>query len=205
MTARNTADRDGLLQSQATARTRMHRNRRNTQLGTWAGALVLIGALVTVGLITSRPDASASQRTAPSFTLPTTTGTSVSLSDYDGPVILYFNEGAGCGACSMQLAAIENDPGFAEAGITILPIVMNTREQIQPDLDQYGVTSPVLLDDGTVSKAYGTLGKGMHEGLPGHSFVLIGADGTQLWDGEYPSMWLEPQELLEEVTARLAA
>ncbi|RYV49482.1 peroxiredoxin family protein [Pengzhenrongella frigida] len=206
MTTRSKAEREALTQAQAMARARTHRNRRRIQLGAWASALVLIAAVVTVGLLTSRPDASASQRTAPAFTLPTTAGTSVSLSDFSGqPVILYFNEGAGCGSCSMQLAAIEKDPGFADAGITILPIVMNTRDQIQPDLDQYGVTSPVLLDDGTVSKAYDTLGKGMHEGLPGHSFVLIGPDGTQLWNGEYPSMWLEPQKLLDEVTARLAA
>lgn len=46
----------------------------------------------------------------------------------------------------------------------MLPIVMNT---------------PFLLDDGTVSEAYGTLGKGMHAGLPGHSFVLIDKHGQQ--------------------------
>ncbi len=54
------------------------------------------------------------------------------------------------------------------------------------------VATPFLLDDGTVSSAYGTLGKGMHEGLPGHSFVLIDATGTQRWYGEYPSMWMDP-------------
>lgn len=206
MSTRSKTERETIIEAQAAARAKTHRDRRRFQLGAWAGALVLIAALVTVGLLTSRPDASASERTAPGFTLPTTTGTSVSLSDYrDRPVILYFNEGAGCGSCSMQLAAIEKDPDFAAAGITVLPIVMNTRVQIQPDLDQYGITSPVLLDDGTVSKAYDTLGKGMHEGLPGHSFILIGPDGTQLWNGEYPSMWLEPQKLLDEVTARLAA
>ncbi|WP_407343562.1 peroxiredoxin family protein [Pengzhenrongella phosphoraccumulans] len=206
MSTRSKAEHAAIVQAQATARATTHRNRRRYQLGAWAGALVLIAALVTVGLLTSRPDASATQRTAPAFTLPTTTGTSVSLSDYrGGPVILYFNEGAGCAACTMQLAAIEKDPGFAAAGISVLPIVMNTREQIQPDLDQYGATTPVLLDDGTVSQAYDTLGKGMHEGLPGHSFVLISPDGTQLWYGEYPSMWLEPAKLLDKVTALLAA
>lgn len=206
MTSHSKAERAAITAAQAAARAKADRSRRRLQLAVWAGSLVLVAAVVTVGMLTSRPDASADQRTAPSFTLPTTAGTNISLSDYrDGPVILYFNEGAGCGACTMQLAAIEKDPGFAAAGITVLPIVMNTRDQIQPDLDQYGVTSPVLLDDGTVSKAYDTLGKGMHEGLPGHSFILISPDGTQLWNGEYPSMWLEPQELLDEVTTRLAA
>ncbi len=43
----------------------------------------------------------------------------------------------------------------------------------------------------------------MHEGLPGHGFVLIDADGMQRWQGNYPSMWLDPADLLDEVTSRL--
>lgn len=99
--------------------------------------------------------------------------------------------------------AIEQDPDFAKVGITVLPIVMNTAEEILPDLQTYGVTSPFLLDDGTVTKKYDMLGKGMHEWLPGHGFVLIDADGVQRWKAEYPSMWLDPKDLLKEVTSRL--
>jgi hypothetical protein len=44
----------------------------------------------------------------------------------------------------------------------------------------------------------------MHAGLPGHSFVLIDKDGQQRWYGEYPSMWLEPTDLLKEITKKLA-
>jgi peroxiredoxin len=93
---------------------------------------------------------------------------------------------------------------FADEDITVLPIVMNTREQITKDMSANGVRTPFLLDDGTVSKAYGTLGKGMHAGLPGHSFVLIDKQGQQRWYGEYPSMWLAPQDLLKQVRQRLS-
>ena len=181
--------------------------RRKYKLAATVGALAVIAGLVTVGLLTSRPQGSDSRRPAPGFSLRTTAGTTVSLSDFRGrSVLLFFNEGAGCGSCTMQLAAIEKQrKEFDAAGLTVLPIVMNTKEQIQPDLDQYKVTTPVLLDDGTVSRAYKTLGKGMHEGLPGHSFVLIDAQGVQRWYGEYPSMWLEPSKLLAEVRTRLAA
>ncbi|WP_068397221.1 peroxiredoxin family protein [Kribbia dieselivorans] len=168
---------------------------------TVAAGLVVI-ALVTFGLVQARPTSTAAEGAgaAPAFTLPTTAGTKVSLADYRGtPVVLYFNEGAGCGSCTQQMAAIEQDPDFAKAGITVLPIVMNTAEQIAPDLRTFGVTTPYLLDDGTTSKAYGALGKGMHEGLPGHGFVLIDADGVQRWQGDYPSMWLDPQALLKQV------
>lgn len=195
-------------QAAATALGKARRTRRRKfRLAASAAVLAVFAALITAGLLSSRPSSSSAQRTAPGFSLPTTAGTTVSLSDYRGrSVILYFNEGAGCGSCTMQLAAIEKQQqAFDDAGITVLPIVMNTKEQIQPDLDQYQVKTPVLLDDGTTSKAYNTLGKGMHEGLPGHSFVLIDAQGTQRWFGEYPSMWLEPSKLLAEVRTRLAA
>ena len=56
---------------------------------------------------------------------------------------------------------------FDALGITVLPIVMNTKSDITADMDRYGVTTPFLLDDGSVSRAYGTLGKGMHADLPG--------------------------------------
>ncbi|MGV8977580.1 MAG: peroxiredoxin family protein [Cellulomonas sp.] len=204
---RDHADRESIIREQAAGRAKATRRSHWYQLGAWAAGLVVIAGAVTFGLLTSQPQASAAQRVAPGFTLPTTAGTDVSLSTFRGhPVILYFNEGAGCGACSQQLAAIEKDKAaFDAAGLTVLPIVMNTKEQIQPDLDQYGVTTPVLLDDGSVSKAYGTLGKGMHAGLPGHAFILIGPDGNQLWSGEYPSMWLDPQALLAEATSHLKA
>jgi hypothetical protein len=45
----------------------------------------------------------------------------------------------------------------------------------------------------------------MHAGLPGHSFVLIDRQGRQRWYGEYPSMWLAPQDLLDEIRSNLSA
>lgn len=171
--------------------------------------LVLLAVLAAISLVgyalaTSAPTASTKTGAAPSFTLPTTDGRTVSLADYLGkPVILYFNEGAGCGSCTVQMAEIEKDPGFSAAGITVLPIVMNTADQIGPDLQRYGVHTPYLLDNGVVSKAYGVLGTGMHEGLPGHGFVLIDKDGIKRWSGSYPSMWLAPADLLKEATSRL--
>ena len=179
------------------------KRRRAIRLATGLVATLIV-ALIGFGLWSARPVQGGPSGQAPDFTLRTTAGTTVSLSDFRGkPVILYFNEGAGCGSCTQQMALIEQNPGFAEAGITVLPIVMNTAAQIRPDLDTFGVTTPYLLDDGTVSKAYDTLGKGMHPGMPGHGFILIDEDGNQLWHGNYPSMYLDPAELLQEATSRL--
>lgn len=191
---------DELRQGQAAAAKRRHR----VSLAAWGVALVIVVTLVVAALLASRPVESSDARVAPDFTLPTSDGQSVTLSALQGsPVVLYFNEGAGCDSCLMQMAEIEKDPAFAEAGITVLPIVMNTAEQINAERARLGVTSDFLLDDGTVSEEYGTLGTGMHEGLPGHGFILIDAEGVQKWYGNYPSMWLAPQDLLREVQSRL--
>ncbi len=171
----------------------------------WVVGVLVIGGLVTAALLSSRPETGAVSQGATPFTLPLSDGGEVSLSDYaGGPVILYFNEGAGCDSCIMQMAEIEKNSGFADAGITVLPIVMNTADQINADLTRLGVTTPFALDDGTISEAYGTLGTGMHEGLPGHGFILIDAEGVQRWYGNYPSMWLDPEELLTIVTDELS-
>jgi len=181
------------------------RSRRRLQFLVWTIALVVIGGVVTAMMLNSRPTSSSVTRAAADFSLVNTAGDTVRLSEYRGHnVILYFSEGAGCQSCLVQMGAIERYKAqFAALDVTVLPIVMNTRDQITRDMAANGVTTPFLLDDGTVSKAYDTLGKGMHAGLPGHSFVLIDANGTQRWYGEYPSMWLAPQDLLADVRSRL--
>lgn len=90
---------------------------------------------------------------------------------------------------------------LTQAGITILPIVMNPASQVRPELASFGLRSPYLIDTtGAVSRAYGVLGKGMH---PGHNFVLIDARGIERWYGEYPSMYLSTAGLITQVRAHL--
>ncbi|BDO42278.1 redoxin domain-containing protein [Cellulomonas sp. NTE-D12] len=167
------------------------------------GVLVAAG-LITAGLLSARPTQQVVTRAAPDFTLPGSDGSSVTLSALRGkPVLLYFSEGAGCDACLVQMQTIEQDPAFATKGVTVVPIVMNTAAQINADRQRLGVRSAFYLDDGTVSKEYDVLGKGMHAGLPGHGFVLVNPAGQQVWAAEYPSMWLAPDQLLKEVGSRL--
>jgi peroxiredoxin len=182
---------------------REHR-RRLIRMVAWPLGLVVVAVTITAMMLSSRPEASSATRRAPDFTLQDTAGQQVQLTGLRGRnVLLYFSEGAGCQSCLVQMEQIEKDPRFAKAGLTVLPIVMNTREQIIRDMAANGVRTPFLLDDGSVSRAYGTLGKGMHAGLPGHSFVLIDKAGMQRWYGEYPSMWLSPDALLGQVREHL--
>lgn len=172
----------------------------------WGAVLIAVVGVVTAMMVTSRPETSEATRLAPDFTLTDTSGQAHRLSDYRGEnVLLYFSEGAGCQSCLVQMAEIEKQAdAFAADDLVVLPIVMNTRAQIVQDMAANDVQTPFLLDDGTVSKAYNTLGKGMHAGLPGHSFVLVDKQGQQRWYGEYPSMWLAPSDLLTKAEDALS-
>jgi len=181
------------------------RRKRRIRLVSVGATVAVIGVLVAM-MLSSRQETSATTRVAPDFTLTNTSGQTVSLGALRGKnVLLYFSEGAGCQACLVQMAQIEKDPAFAAEGLTVLPIVMNSKDQITADMAANGVRTPFLLDDGTVSTAYGTIGKGMHADLPGHSFVLIDKAGNQRWYGEYPSMYLSTSDLLNEVNAHLTS
>lgn len=208
MTSRTASRRNDDHRQQVLARIRQDQARQDRRRRLIFGIIlvVAVAGLVAVMMATSRSTSATTTRAATDFTLTNTVGQQVRLADFRGKsnVVLYFSEGAGCGSCLQQMAAIEKDKAaFDRAGVTVLPIVMNTRDQITEDMATYGVTTPFLLDDGKVSTAYKTIGRGMHAGLPGHSFVLIDKTGTQRWFGEYPSMYVSTSDLLRQVTQRL--
>ena len=209
MTSRTATRRnDDDHRRQVLARIRQDQARRDHRRRLFLVLLVIavLSGVVAAMMATSRSTSTTATRPATDFTLTDTAGQQVRLADFRGKrnVVLYFSEGAGCGSCLQQMAAIERDrAAFDKADITVLPIVMNTRDQITRDMAAYGVSTPFLLDDGKVSTAYRTIGRGMHAGLPGHSFVLIDQQGVQRWYGEYPSMYLSTSDLLQQVTQRL--
>ena len=194
-----------VLEQQRLDQQRNHHKQVRTRAIVAISLLIAVAGIIGAALYSSQPQQVTTSTAAPDFTLTDTSGATHALADYRGQnVVLYFSEGAGCQSCLVQMGEIEKMAAeFNAANITVLPIVMNTRDQIVSDMQANGVTTPFLLDDGTVSTAYGTIGKGMHGGLPGHSFVAIDAQGMQRWYGEYPGMWLNPQDLLTQAQAAL--
>jgi peroxiredoxin len=165
------------------------------------GALVLVGALFFLGSRGSS-GGEVTPTAAPAFTMPSTAGGDVSLSDFAGRgVLLYFNEGVGCDACFYQTLELEKESqAFADRDVAVLPIVMNDAGSVEGELQRFSISIPYLIDaDGSVSKAYGVLGKGMHANLPGHGFVFIDATGQIRWQKEYDSMYASASEVLAAV------
>lgn len=131
-------------------------------------ALLVLAAVVAVvaGGRTNAPPATGS---APNFTVASSGGRKVLLSDLRGRSVLpYFNEGIGCDACFCQTAVLEDDEAFRQLDVPLVPIVVNPTSQLRGELDRFAIATPHLSDpDGSISSAYGTLGRGHHADLPG--------------------------------------
>lgn len=148
---------------------------------------------------------------APDFTLPSSNGGQASLADYGGKnVLLYFQEGLMCQPCWDQLTDLERNADKLKAtgvdevvSITTDPIDLVARK----NRDE-GVTTPVLSDpDLSVSRAYETNKYGMMgDSRNGHSFILIGPDGTIRWRADYGgppkyTMFLPTEAMLADLRA----
>src|SRR3989344_1238102 len=123
---------------------------------------------------------------APDFTLPSTTGEKVTLSDHKGEhnILLYFQEGVMCPACWTQMVDFENRiADFDKKDIKILTITTDKLYQSKSYAKQIGTNLPLLADeDRSVSRVYDALKDSMHPGeRPGHLFVLINKEGNIVW------------------------
>ncbi len=147
--------------------------------------------------------------TAPGFTLPSSTGGKMSLSDYRGEsVLLYFQEGLMCQPCFDQIRDLEqNQAALRAAGIgEVVSITTDPVDLIARKMADMGLSTPVLSDpDLEVSRAYTTNQYGMMgTSRDGHSFILVGPDGTIDWRADYGgepdyTMYLPTEKMLADL------
>ena len=119
--------------------------------------------------------------------------------------LLFFSEGVMCQACFEQIKGLERfGAALRGRGIQLISITPDTRGDLKQAIAQYGITTPMIADDDrTMSKAFNTLGQGMHGDTPGHAFALINR-GKVLWYRDYwlppsRSMYVEPAKLLADI------
>ncbi len=61
---------------------------------------------------------------------------------------------------------------------------------------------PLVADSSRAMTArFGALGGGMHSDTADHTFVLVDKNGVVRFDKDYPSMWIDPNKLLEQLPA----
>ncbi len=151
---------------------------------------------------------------APDFTLASSDGGTVSLSNYRGKsVLLYFQAGLTCQACWTQITDYESKiEQLKAAGIDeVASVTSDPADLVARKVRDEGITTPVLSDpDLTTSKTYNTHKYGMMNGeRNGHSFILVGPDGTIRWRADYGgppkyTMYLPTEAVLADLHKGLA-
>lgn len=151
---------------------------------------------------------------APDFSLPSSEGGDVSLSELRGEsVLLYFQEGLMCQPCFDQITDLENNAQkLQEAGIDrVVSITSDRVEHLAQKSADMGLSTPVLSDpDLDVIRAYSANSYGMMgDTRAGHSFVLVDPDGTITWRADYGgapdyTMFLPVDALLADLEAERA-
>lgn len=127
---------------------------------------------------------------APEIKLPSTDGTMFDLAATKGQsVLLYFQEGVGCQPCWDQIKDIEaHRDRLAGLGVDkVVSITTQPPDAIKQKAQLEGISTPVLSDANlSVSKTYqANLYGMMGTSMDGHSFVLVGKDGTIKWRADY--------------------
>lgn len=142
----------------------------------FAAVLLLILALTAVAC--GGPDEAVPQgidegNRARDFTLTSLDGSEISLSDYEGSVVLVNLWATWCPPCRAEIPDFEEayrahkDGGFVVLGVN----VEEPRQVVEPFVDSMGMTYPVLLDErGQVMREYRGLGLPMS--------LLVDQDGV---------------------------
>jgi peroxiredoxin Q/BCP len=115
---------------------------------------------------------------APAFTLASSGGTRVSLSDYAGkPVVLVFYPGDDTPVCTKQLNSYNDDLAeFDALEAQVLAISAQSVESHDKFAGKHGFKFPLLADtDKAVAASYGTLGP---LGFPRRSVFIVDGGGV---------------------------
>ncbi|MGH2579428.1 MAG: peroxiredoxin family protein [Actinomycetota bacterium] len=127
---------------------------------------------------------------APPIRLPSTDGGMFDLASLRGKrVLLFFQEGLMCQPCWDQLKDIQsNIDQFRQLGIDeTVSITTDPLDALKQKVADEGLSIPVLSDPNlAVSETYSANQYGMMgTSRDGHSFIVVGPDGTIEWRADY--------------------
>jgi peroxiredoxin len=139
---------------------------------------------------------------APDFTLPSTAGSDVSLSQLKGRnVLLAFFPAAFTGVCTAEMCAFSEDyDAFASKDTVVLPVSVDNVPSLQEFKRKERLAVDLLSDlKREVSRAYGTLNE--ERFVSGRAYVLIDRNGIVRWafSEHTPATKRENGELLEQL------
>lgn len=108
-----------------------------------------------------------------------------------------------------QIVDLQRDHRFGPSGIDVLSIGIETPKQWADEDAKRGITLPTLSDPGAkVARSYGVMRWAMGD-MPGHTFVLVGADGRIRWIQDYGQaengglMYVDVPKIYDQVASHL--
>lgn len=109
---------------------------------------------------------------------------------------------------------MQSDPNFQALNVAFVSIAFDSADQLNAAKQEYGIVDVPLLVDANqqVSSDYDVLKWAVGTGEPGHTFILVDANGEIVWIRDYgsptlpnPSMYVEPEELVDQISMALQA
>lgn len=106
---------------------------------------------------------------------------------------------------------LQNNLELQSLNVAVISIAFDSLEEQAQAASEYGINRvPMLSDaDHSVSEAYEVLQWAVRSGEPGHTFILIKADGTIGWIRDYGApqnggtMYVPVEELVAQIRAAL--
>jgi peroxiredoxin len=102
-----------------------------------------------------------------------------------------------------QVVDLQNSSAFQATGAKLISIATDPVEQQAPEAQALGITIPMLVDDGSVTKLYGANEFALANGEPSHTFALVNANGKLVWIKDYGApdnpnrtMYVDVEELV---------
>lgn len=107
---------------------------------------------------------------------------------------------------------LHNDPDFRALGVELVSIAFDSPRVLAQGAVEAGIEGVPLLSDTDhhVSEAYGVLRWALPSGEPGHTFVLVDAEGRIAWVRDYGApdnpdrtMYVDPAEIVRQIQEAL--
>ena len=109
-----------------------------------------------------------------------------------------------------QVVDLQNSPEFQATGAQLISIAIDPASEQSPEAQALGITVPMLVDDGSVTAAYGADKFALGNGEPSHTFALVDANGNMVWFKDYGAsdnpertMYVEVGELVRYIEEAL--
>ena len=134
-------------------------------------------------------------------------GREIRSTDYTGRNVLYYlSEGVMCQACLVQIQALQQHVRHLEGRkLSLVSVTNDDTSTLAMAARDYKITTPLIADTSrAITESFGVLGGvpsgvGMHSDTANHTFILVDATGRVRFVKDYPRMWIDVNELLDQL------